>query len=59
MNFGNKWTSWAGIVIGAGSILSAIGNLMTGDVSMVGSIQEHWMGIVAAIGLLKASDGGL
>ncbi len=59
INFSNKWTTLAGIVILAGTALTCIGNLMTFDMTAMDCLKESWVAIAAGVVALKAADGGL
>jgi hypothetical protein len=57
--FKNKWTTITGIVLLVGSAITAIAQLMQGDMDAIGALKEVWVGIAAGIVALKASDGSL
>ena len=54
----NKWTSYAGFVTLGGTVLIAVGALMSGGDFMT-VIQEAVIPAAVGVGLIKASDGGV
>jgi len=51
----NKWTTISGGLLLAGAVLTAVGQLMAGDMPNF----EALIAAIGGVGLLKAGDGGL